>query len=79
MENPEIFYMVYMEGGKSPTTKHTSRRAATFEAARLTEKTRMPTYILKAVGMQYSSVVFTQPTYAVRGISLVDGDNQDEF
>lgn len=73
MEKPEVFYMVYVEGGKSPSVKHTSRRSALKEAFRLTEQTKMPAYILRAVGMTYAIEV-TKPTYEIKGISLANDD-----
>ena len=68
-EVADVFYMVYVQGGHSPTIKHTSRRSASIEAERLTKATKMPTYVLKAVGMFYA-VKVTEPTYAVKGLSL---------
>jgi len=72
-EKPDVFYMVYAQGGHSPTTKHVSRRSANQEALRITEKTNMPCYVLRAVGMFYA-VQVTTPTYKVQGVSLGDCD-----
>ena len=78
MEKPEVFYMVYLDGGDSPTIKHTSRNSADAEARRLTEKTRMSCYTLKAVGMHYSSQVLN-PSYVTKGISIPDRSFDDDL
>lgn len=47
MEKP--FFMVFVEGGNSPTFKHQFRENAATEAKRLTQLTSKKTYVLKTV------------------------------
>jgi hypothetical protein len=72
MESPEVFYMVYIQGGSNPVVCHSTRRSADQEAARLTESTGKKSYVLRAVGMFYSEQV-VKPTYIVKGISIGTG------
>jgi hypothetical protein len=43
------FYMLYVEGGNSPTATHMSRIEAYAEAERLARKTLKRVYILKGI------------------------------
>lgn len=43
------FYMIYVEGQKSPTHKHTTYESAVREAKRLAEYTKEKTYILCSI------------------------------
>lgn len=44
----KTFYMIYVEGGSTPTVKHDNPVDAQKEAERLAIKTKKKTYILKA-------------------------------
>lgn len=74
IDKPATFYMVYAEGGESPRTRHTSRRSADTEAARLAKITANNCYVLKAVSMRYVEVEM-KPTYVVKGISIGGDDD----
>ena len=43
------FYMIYLEGGQTPTYKHPTIESADREAKRLTEKTGKKAYVLVAL------------------------------
>lgn len=42
------FYMIYVEGGNTPTYKHETYKQALEEAKRLTQRLNKPAYILEA-------------------------------
>lgn len=47
-KKPEPFYMVYAEGGNTPTVKHEDYDTALEEAQRLSDKLRVPCYVLES-------------------------------
>ena len=49
MEGKTVFYMVFVEGGTAPNTKHESKELAHAEAERLCKKIGKDTYVLKSV------------------------------
>ena len=44
------FYMVYLEGGGSPTKQHTTEASAAVEAERLAKSNKKNAYVLRPVG-----------------------------
>lgn len=50
MKEESIFWMVYCDGGTSPTRKHNNYDEAFKEANRICSKEGKPVYVLRAVG-----------------------------
>ncbi len=47
----KVFYMLHVDGGESPTARHSNMEQAMTEGRRLASLTKKPVFILKALTM----------------------------